>query len=185
MSDDQLVKTMLFADVVGYSRIPESQIRNFAPSFLGAVSRLIAGNPGLRPALSNTWGDALYMVFDAVDQAGCFALALRRMIKETDWAAHDLPPGLGIRIGLHTGPVLNCLDPVVDRRVYTGSHVSHAARIEPVVRAGEIYVTESFVAYAEILRQTLPELGFGYDYLGELDFAKSYGRYPLFRLRET
>src|SRR5260370_527309 len=58
----QAVKTLLFADVVGYSKIPEEQIEYFAPEFLGMISQLISQPP--RPVLTNTWGDAVYLVFD-------------------------------------------------------------------------------------------------------------------------
>ena len=185
VGDGQLVvKTMLFADVVGYSKIPEAQIRSFPVAFLGPIATLIASGRAGRPIMSNTWGDAIYLVFDTVADGGTFALALRRIIKDTDWASHGLPP-LNIRIGLHTGPVLLCVDPVLNRMTFTGPHVSHTARIEPIVIPGEVYATEGFVAHAEILAYQKKQLGFGYEYVGEMDFAKKYGRFPLFRLTES
>ena len=66
----------------------------------------------------------------------------------------------------------------------SSSHVSHASRIEPVVEKGEIYATEAFVAFVEIARSNGEHVGFDCDYLGQVDFAKGYGRYPLFRLRD-
>lgn len=184
VGDGQLVvKTMLFADVVGYSKIPEAQIRSFPVAFLGPIASLIANGRAGRPIMSNTWGDAIYLVFDTVADGGNFALALRRIIKETDWSSHGLPP-LNIRIGLHTGPVLLCVDPVLNRMTFTGPHVSHTARIEPIVIPGEVYATEGFVAHAEILAYQKKPLAFGYEYVGEMDFAKKYGRFPLFRLTD-
>ena len=67
---------------------------------------------------------------------------------------------------------------------FTGPHVSHTARIEPIVVPGEVYATEGFVAHAEILTHQKKEIGFSYEYLGEMEFAKKYGRFPLFRLIE-
>ncbi len=184
VGEGQLVlKTMLFADVVGYCKIPEAQIPSFPVAFLGPIATLIASGVAGRPILSNTWGDALYLVFDSVEDGGNFALALRRLIRETDWKSQGLPT-LNIRIGLHTGPVLLCVDPVLNRMTFTGPHVSHTARIEPIVLPGEIFATEGFVAHAEILLFQQKRFAWNYEYVGEVEFAKKYGRYPLFRLTE-
>jgi hypothetical protein len=180
----QAVKTLLFADVVGYSKIPEEQIEYFAPEFLGMISQLIAQPP--RPVLTNTWGDAIYLVFDDPVAAGTVALRLLRMMQNSCWRTH-LTAKINLRIGLHTGPVTLCVDPVIRQITFTGSHVSHAARIEPMVREGEVWATEAFMSYATIANQARKQRGeetleFGFDYLGQIDFAKHYGRYPLFRL---
>jgi class 3 adenylate cyclase len=176
----QTIKTLLFADVVGYSKIPEDQIKHFAPEFLGMISLLISEPP--RPVLTNTWGDAIYFVFDEPVSAGNVALRLLETLKKGNWR-RELTAPLGLRISLHTGPVILCLDPVIRQISFTGSHVSHTARIEPIVREGEVWATEAFVSYAMIDSQTRTRgRRFGFDYLGQIDFAKSYGRYPLFRL---
>lgn len=178
------IQTMLFADVVHYSTIPEHQLANFAPRFLGLISRLIE-ETGDRPICSNTWGDAIYFVFDEAVQAGRFALRMCERIKAADWAAEGLPAGLNLRVALHTGPVLMCVDPIVRQITFTGSHVSHAARIEPKVVPGEVWASEAFAAQVAIAEKRNPdrESGIRLDYLGQVDFAKNYGRFPLFRLR--
>jgi class 3 adenylate cyclase/tetratricopeptide (TPR) repeat protein len=180
----QAVKTLLFADVVGYSKIPEEQIEYFAPEFLGMISQLISQPP--RPVLTNTWGDAVYLVFDDPVSAGTVALRLLRAVQSDSWRNH-LTAKMDLRIGLHTGPVTLCVDPVIRQITFTGSHVSHAARIEPMVREGEVWATEAFMSYATIANHARKQRGeetleFGFDYLGQIDFAKKYGRYPLFRL---
>jgi class 3 adenylate cyclase len=176
----QTIKTLLFADVVGYSKIPEDQIKHFAPEFLGMISLLISEPP--RPVLTNTWGDAIYFVFDEPVSAGNVALRLLERLKQGSWR-RELTAPLNLRISLHTGPVILCLDPVIRQISFTGSHVSHAARIEPIVREGEVWATEAFVSYAMIGGEGgMKRRRFGFDYLGQIDFAKSYGRYPLFRL---
>jgi class 3 adenylate cyclase len=176
----QTIKTLLFADVVGYSKIPEDQIKHFAPEFLGMISSLISEPP--RPVLTNTWGDAIYFVFDEPVSAGNVALRLLERLKQGSWR-RELTAPLNLRISLHTGPVILCLDPVIRQISFTGSHVSHAARIEPIVREGEVWATEAFVSYAMIGSEgRTKRRRFGFDYLGQIDFAKGYGRYPLFRL---
>ena len=176
----QTIKTLLFADVVGYSKIPENQIKHFAPEFLGMISSLISETP--RPVLTNTWGDAIYFVFDEPVSAGNVALRLLETLKLGTWR-RELTASLNLRISLHTGPVILCLDPVIRQISFTGSHVSHTARIEPIVREGEVWATEAFVSYAMIDSQKRDNpRRFGFDYLGQVDFAKNYGRYPLYRL---
>src|SRR6202007_2915086 len=102
----QTVKTLLFADVVGYSKIPENQIKHFAPEFLGMISSLISEAP--RPVLTNTWGDAIYLVFDEPVSAGNVALRLLETLKHGSWR-RELNAPLSLRISLHTGPVILCL----------------------------------------------------------------------------
>ena len=122
---------MLFADVVGYSQLTEEQNPLFVEHFLGGVSSVMTQS-GDRPVTRNTWGDALYFVFDSVAKAGRLALELVDLMHTTDWIRLGLPADLNLRVALHAGPVFECRDPVVGRRSFTGSHVNQAARIEPV-----------------------------------------------------
>ena len=160
----QEVKSILFADVVGYSKLSEKVIPDFIELFLRQLSQLIS-NTSHGPCHVNMWGDAVYAVFAFAEDAGRFALQLTQMIRdrETDWIAKgmyyeelDRPEGeivkraLNIRVGLHTGPVFSHFNPVIRQMGFTGSHVSRTARIEPVARAGEIYASEEFAAMAEL-----------------------------------
>lgn len=202
---EQQVKSMLFADIVGYSKLREDVIPDFIGLFLRRVSELVAKSPHA-PRTVNTWGDAIYAVFDFAYHAGGFAIELIQMIRdgEGDWLQHGLcweddeaePPAkrpLNIRIGLHTGPVFLHYDPVVRELGYTGVHVSRAARIEPVTRPGEIYVSEEFAAFAELeieiaRRQASGDVaaangGFVCEYAGSMPLAKGYpGRHRIYRL---
>ncbi len=195
------VKSMLFADIVGYSRLTEHAIPDFVSLFLDRVSRLAASsNHG--PRSLNTWGDAIYAVFDFTRDAGAFALELTRMVQEgkEEWLRaglywEEMRDGkltkhpLNVRIGLHTGPVFMHYDPVVRRLGFTGAHVNRAARIEPIARPGEAYASEEFAALAQLdmeLRkhgrgQPAPE--FVCEYGGTMPLAKGYpGRYRIYRL---
>jgi class 3 adenylate cyclase/tetratricopeptide (TPR) repeat protein len=199
----QEVKSMLFADIVGYSKLTEQVIPEFVTCFLDRVSQLAATSPHA-PQSVNTWGDAVYAVFDFAVDAGNFALELARMIhdNEAEWmqrglyweesATGDHPVvkhPLNIRIGLHTGPVFLCYDPMVRRLGYTGAHVSRAARIEPVTKPGEVFASEEFSAFAELdtavrRHRGEPEAAaFICEYAGSMALAKGYpGRYRIYRL---
>ena len=67
----QEVKSMLFADIVGYSKLTEKVIPEFVGTFLER-SRL-ATESSHTPTYVNT-GDAVYAVFDSTHAAGRFAL---------------------------------------------------------------------------------------------------------------
>jgi class 3 adenylate cyclase len=79
----------------------------------------------------NTWGDAILLVFRDLRGAAEYALALRDMVRATDWQERGLPRDLAIRIGLHAGPVYYAREPVAGRLNFFGTHVNQAARIEP------------------------------------------------------
>jgi hypothetical protein len=72
------------ADIVGYSKMGEMQVLTFVERFLGAVAALLESLPsiGIRGcATKNTWGDALYMVFSRVPDAGTVALLLSDLVQ--------------------------------------------------------------------------------------------------------
>ena len=119
---------MLFADIVGYSKLTEKVIPEFVSVFLDRVSRLVASSRHA-PCSVNTWGDAVYGVFDYARDAALFSIELAQLVEEgrDDWMRAGLywntPDGearpLSIRIGLHAGPVVMHYDPVVRRLGYT------------------------------------------------------------------
>lgn len=201
---------MLFADVVGYSKFTEKVIPEFVEAFLKRVSQLAAESKHA-PCSLNTWGDAVYAVFDSAHDAGCFALELTRMVQEgeRDWLQKglyweerigDCPDAvkhpLNIRTGLHAGPVVMFYDPVVRRLGFTGTHVNRAARIEPIAKPGEVFASEEFAAMAELGREILmrkgaediassseTEQGFVCEYAGSMQLAKDYpGRHRIYRI---
>ena len=176
----QQIRAMLFADVVGFSKLDEPQIPSFVEHFMGAIAGALPKGR-LAPLYLNTWGDAIYCVFRDVKDAGAFALALRDAVRGTDWKKHGLPAGLSIRIGLHAGPVFECHDPVLKKRTYNGFNVNRAARIEPITEEGQVFVSQAFAALAAVV----PKKNFRCDYAGTRQLAKKAGAIPVFVLRET
>ncbi len=179
-SGRQEIKAIMFADVVGYSKLPETVIPKYVAQFNQRVSRLISESPAA-PVNVNTWGDGLFFVFNGVEDAGRFALDLRDLVGSTDWVAHGLPHQLGIRIGIHAGPVYVNFDPVVRQISFTGAHVSRAARIEPITHEGEVFASEEFAALAAADQSR----GFSCDLVGTTALAKSYGFFRVYSLERT
>ena len=171
------VRAMLFADVKGFSKLPERKAPDFFLAFLQQVGRVLDRGPA-RPRFKNTWGDGLYVVLDDVRSAADFALRLLEELEQLNWTSLGLPADTGIRIGLHAGPVFEGRDPIIERDNYFGSHVSRAARIEPVTVPGCAFASEQFAA---CLAMEAPN-EFVCEYLGVHDLAKGYDRCPLYRL---
>ena len=171
---------MLFADVVGYTRLMEEQIPDFIRHFIGTITSLIAKSP-YKPLLKNTWGDALYCVFANVSDAGNFALQLQDLISASDWTRYGLPGNLNLRISLHAGPVFFYEDPLHQGPYYTGVHVSRAARIEPITPIGQVYASQQFAALVAA-RQVKD---FTCDYVGRVPLPKKAGIIPLYLIRRS
>lgn len=170
--------SLLFADAVNFSKLTEEQIPRFVRNFLGPISRMPAMAKHA-PEMKNTWGDGLYFVFNSVFDAGMFALELADLMTTSDWEAQGLPKGLNLRIALHAGPVYSCIDPITGRPNFTGTHVSRAARIEPVTPPGQVYASQEFAALAAAER-----IGeFKCEYVGQTPLAKGYGTFPTFHVR--
>jgi len=169
---------MLFADAVNFSKLTEAQIPRFVNHFLGAIANLISTS-SYAPVLKNTWGDGLYFVFPNVRAAGQFSIELCDLIVTTNWAKKGLPKDLNLRIALHAGPVYSCIDPVIGQPTFTGTHVSRAARMEPITPPGQVYASQPFAALAAA--QYVAE--FSCDYVGQTPLAKGYGTFPIYHVR--
>ncbi|MGH8675885.1 MAG: TRAFs-binding domain-containing protein [Burkholderiales bacterium] len=170
------LKTMLFGDVKGFSKLREAQIPGFVQHVLGTLGSVLAQYRD-EVLYRNTWGDGLFLVLgDAAVGARC-ALALQAALRTLDLPAHGLPDTLALRLGGHFGPVFETTDPVQGVTNYFGAHVSRTARIEPVTPPGEVYVTEQFAA-----RLALEPAGFGCDYVGQVPAAKGYGTMRMYHL---
>src|SRR5256886_2714808 len=172
------IVAILFADAVGFSKLSEPEVPRFVQHFLGMIAHL-SRKFGDAIIAKNTWGDGLYFVFSDADFAGNFALELADRVTSEKWEDNGLPAGLNLRIALHAGPVYEFDDPITGSRTYSGTHVSRAARIEPVTPPGQVYASEAFAALAAAHRAE----GFTCDYVGQTPMAKSYGTLPMYHLR--
>jgi class 3 adenylate cyclase len=169
---------MLFADAAGYSSLSETQMSRFLNQFLQPIAAILRRYQGC--SVKNTWGDGLYCVFDTVRDAGCFALDISNFVSSTDWSKHDLPATLALRIALHAGPAFFSCDPITGHMNCTGSHVSRAARLEPKTPKDQVYASEAFAALAAVDRVS----EFSCEYVKQLDWAKHYGSFPTYLLRD-
>src|SRR5262249_23578359 len=156
-----------FADFAGFSRVHDA----LAPLFQERFFRIAADEietSDTKPRMASTWGDALYVVFDAPEQGADFALRFLAKMRDADWTALGLPDSSQIRVALHTGPVFCGSDPIMHRDNYYGSSVNKAARIEPVTPPGMVYASEAFAASLAATGQ----MAYSVEYVGKLALAK-------------
>ncbi len=171
------LKTLLFADFAGYSRLHDAFAPLFQRHFLEIGAQQVATSAA-PPLEMKTWGDALYGVFAAPREGADFAWGLLARMLDVDWTKAGMPDTSQIRIALHAGPVFGAFDPIMGRHSYFGSNVTRAARIEPITPPGMIYVSEAFAA---ALRAS-GERAYALEYVGMLPLAKDYGASRIYRL---
>ena len=169
---------IMFTDFPGFTGLDERVLPIFWQEvMLRAAATLERYADVIRE--SNTWGDALYVVFQDARSAAAAALDLSDQFSQVDTAALGVPEGTAMRIALHYGTTYSGYDPISRRTTYYGTEVSRAARIEPVTPSGSVYVTEPFAAVLEMEK----DHPFTCNYVGKMALAKGYGMYPLYRLR--
>lgn len=168
---------LMFTDYPGFSKLDERALPLFWQDVMVRAARTLEGH-GDVIRQGNTWGDAIFAVFQDAPTAAAAALDLCEELAKVDCKALGVREGTAMRIALHYGPTYSGYDPVTRRTTYYGSEVSRAARIEPVTPSGSVYVTEPFAAVLEM--QT--DHPFDCNYVGKIALPKGYGVYPLYRL---
>jgi len=175
---DRVVRAFLFGDFHGFSKLSEAELLAFNGVLLPAVARVL-DRDDWPVEVRHTWGDGIYLVFPDVTRAAHCALALQAELAKVDLAREGLPPLLGLRAAMHAGPVFVVEDPVMRQRLYTGRHISRAARMEPVTPEGELYVSEGFAALLALeAKEPL-----SYEYVGRVPLAKNAGYLRMYLLR--
>lgn len=169
---------LIFADFAGFSRLPDTDLPAFWNVLMPAIAQAL-GPHSRTILLQQTWGDALYLVLDAARPAALAALDILETLNRVRGLLSSGLSSIKLRLSIHFAPVFTGWDPIGLNKLYYGSHVSLAARIEPVTPPGTIYVSEALAA--QLALEGLE--GFELTYAGEVDLAKGYGRTRAFHLR--
>lgn len=177
------IKSILFADIQGFSKLLEWQFPEFLQEYRDYLGRMRASPAGQPIKYMNTWGDGIYVVFDRVAEAAEFANELLhpKLVEPIDWSKFQLGSreDVPFRIGLHSGPVFELPDLFHPGHPnYSGQHVTRAARIEPVTLRGCAYATENFAAMLTIEG----EQRFYIELVGMRSLAKDYDKCRLYRI---
>ncbi len=171
------VKTMLFADVEGFSKLPDEKNPAYAKNFLGGIADIMGGL-SKPPRFINTWGDSIFAVFDQLGDGLNMALDLRDFVVRTKWEEKGLPSEFSARIALHAGPAYAIEDPLLGKTNFFGRHVNNAARIEPIALPGCVYVSETVASLLAFRGHD-----FAFEYVGNVELAKSFGSFPIYLLQ--
>ena len=172
------VRAILFADVKGFSKLPDAQMGVFLDAVMTPLADTLAAFDDAI-LFRNSWGDGLYVVLRTVREAASCALALQETMKQLDPSAVGLPSTLGLRIGAHVGPVFEAIDPVRSERNFYGVEVTRTARIEPRTPEGDVYVTDPFAALIALEEPT----DLSCQYVGHIPTAKDFGTFPMYVLK--
>ncbi|MEP3225888.1 MAG: adenylate/guanylate cyclase domain-containing protein [Parasphingorhabdus sp.] len=167
----------LFTDFPGFSKLAEANLPAFWKGVMGRMASVLEQYPDQILA-KNSWGDAVLAITLDAPVAADIALALQESLEDFDYELLGLSEGTGMRIGVHYGPAYQTQDLITGKTTFYGTEVSRAARIEPVTPPGAVFVTEPFAA---ILVLEAPDQ-FKCRYVGNVEFAKGYGTYPIYRL---
>ena len=169
---------VLFADIAGYSKLKEAQIKTYLSKVVPDLAARVI-DPHRQHFLElNTWGDGLILASTDPYKLAEIALELRDFYRKRNWSADSLPK-LKVRVSLHAGAVYVGDDLIRRTNGIIGTQVNLAARIEPIITVGEVWVSEQFF---HLIPQD-QELPFGFDELGEKELAKQFGTAKLYRLR--
>lgn len=139
MSRESAVATVMFADIVGstrlYERLGDERARETVAQGLAVMTTIIRRHGGI---VVKTIGDEIMGRFERAEQAARTA----REIQETFRIA-DAPPRprvpLTMRIGFHHGPV------ILDEDDVFGDAVNVAARMASIARPEQIITTEETI----------------------------------------
>jgi len=169
---------IVFSDLKGFSSMTAHEKEVYLRDHLVSLSSRITES--LQKAITyNTWGDAIVAIFDEGIDAVEFMLEYRNFAPELKSANEEkkiIP-----RIAGHYGEVNLFNDPLLGKMNMLGVEMNTAARIEPVTRPGEVFVTKEFKESFE--REQLLVKSVDFDELGLIPLAKDFGEKELFRLR--
>lgn len=173
------LRSILFADFAGFSRLDEDSVPPFLEAVMGRIAAVLDRHADA--VLSrNSWGDAIYVVITSPLEAAEIALEIQSELDPALLHAAGLPDEGGMRISLHHGPIFEHFDAVQGSRTFYGTEVTLAARIEPRVPVGAIYTTQPFAAMFDF-----DCAKYHFEYVGRMDLAKNYGVRILYRLGAT
>ncbi|WP_028081531.1 TRAFs-binding domain-containing protein [Solimonas soli] len=169
---------LIFADFASFRRLGDAVFPRYYREIMQRLAQVLDRH-GARVLVRQTWGDALHVVTDDAESAAHIVADIQQYIEKRRLRHDGILADLELRISAHYAPAYAGDDPIEQKPIYYGTQLSFAARIEPVVPPGMIYVTEAFAARLALEAPTR----FLLDYAGEVDLAKQFGTYRLYSLR--
>lgn len=185
------VMALLFADLIGFSKLEDHELGGFW-DFVGEAHRRVCAEQVAEPFLIESWGDCFFVTIQDPLAMAAYALSLTEAFAGLDSTAFELSIKPQLRVAVHAGPVSSTRNSFTGRTIVYGKHVSRAARIEPITVPGQIYASEEFVALltadeaaaeTEAKASRRPyERRYRCEYVGRMSLPKQFGEQPVYRL---
>ncbi len=169
------VNYILFSDIKGYSHLTDKQIVRLNNEILPLLSKRIEHH---ETSYKNTWGDGIVFVSSSIRSICSIGIEIRDFFVNFDWEDAELPQ-LQVRSSIHQGESSSLKDPFTGRDTVIGPSVIRAARLEPVTKPNQVWVTKAVSVQIQSFENTI----FACDPLGDVALPKSYGSEGVYALR--
>lgn len=149
----QKLGAVLFADVVGYSRLMGENELDTYNTLKSLISQLEATCARFNGRVVEVRGDGILALFETATSAVEFAVELHRIASEHN-QSDDESLRIKFRAGVHLGEIL------IDERGIHGDNVNIAARLQEIAEPERVYVSSA------VYDQVCNRLRYGYEFLG-------------------
>lgn len=175
MSSESRVCGILFADVVGSSKIVGDALKSELAGVVHIFARQSSASSGVHYV--NTWGDGITIIGNTATTIAEEALRLQDRFRNEDWTRKGFPSPVEVRIGLDMNSVSISWEGGKVASV-SGQGIDAASRIEPKVAPNRIWCSPAF-------RHVLGAEGasnFHLTSIGTIELPKGAGSIELFDL---
>ncbi|WP_170405197.1 adenylate/guanylate cyclase domain-containing protein [Ruegeria arenilitoris] len=152
-STTQKLGAILFADVVGYSRLMSENELDTYNALKLLMSQLEETCAAFQGRVVEVRGDGILALFDTATSAVEFGVELHRIASQHNSERTD-DQRLMFRAGVHLGEIL------IDDRGIHGDNVNIAARLQEIAEPERVYVSSA------VYDQVCNRLRYGYEFLG-------------------
>ena len=150
------LRAILFADVVGYSRLMAEDEMDTSIRVGRLIRRFAKLGKSFKGELVQTSGDGFFFLFDSVIDAVRLASEVQKLA-DIENAALDPEKRIMFRIGVHLGDVMWVTNQ------YVGDSVNVAARIETHAKEGGVCISGA------VYEQVKHKLNLGFEYMGPME----------------
>ncbi|MFI2767282.1 adenylate/guanylate cyclase domain-containing protein [Ruegeria faecimaris] len=149
----QKLGAVLFADVVGYSRLMSENELDTYNALKTLLSQIEAACARYQGRVVEVRGDGILALFETATSAVEFGVELHQISAQHNDSGSDQQQ-IKFRVGIHLGEIL------IDERGIHGDNVNIAARLQEIAEPERVYVSSA------VYDQVCNRLRYGYEFLG-------------------
>ncbi|KUJ81110.1 adenylyl cyclase [Ruegeria profundi] len=149
----QKLGAVLFADVVGYSRLMSENELDTYNALKSLISQLEQSCARFQGRVVEVRGDGILALFETATSAVEFGIELHRIASQHNQTRPETQR-IKFRAGVHLGEIL------IDDRGIHGDNVNIAARLQEIAEPERVYVSSA------VYDQVCNRLRYGYEFLG-------------------